>query len=121
MTKLSALVVEDDAPLQLIYKRMLQNCGYDVHVVQDGDSALAYLEHAVPQLIFLDILLPMVNGEVVVNYLEDKEHFQNTHVVIVSSNKEFERLAQMLPSAQFLLKPIMPVQIQQIAEACKSP
>lgn len=111
-----ALVVEDDAGLCTIYRRVLSNIGYDVLEAMDGEVALELLESYTPNVIFLDILLPRVNGLVVLDYIQNSPHLEDSHVVIVSSNRRFEKEVIDLPSVEFILKPIRPAQIQEIAQ-----
>lgn len=111
-----ALVVEDDAGLCIIYQRVLASAGYDVLEAMDGEVALELLEIHTPNVIFLDILLPRVNGLVVLDFIRNTPHLQDTHVVIVSSNQRFEKEVINLSSVEFILKPIRPAQIQDIAQ-----
>lgn len=115
MGNLLALVVEDERGLHVIYDRLLQNEGYQVIGVTNGAEAIQLLHDMVPHLIFLDMLLPHVNGEKVVDFLRKSPAFHQTRVVIVSSNKQFDHLAGVLPNAEFILKPILPDRIRMIA------
>ncbi len=111
-----ALVVEDDPGLCTIYRRVLVNMGFDVLEATDGQIALDLLESYTPNVIFLDILLPRVNGMVVLDFIQNSPHLKHTHVAIVSSNRRFEKEVIGLPSVEFILKPIRPAQIQEIAD-----
>ena len=112
-----ALVVEDDAGLRAIYRRVLQTIQYDVFEAQDGEQAIAFLKENTPDIIFLDILLPIVNGIDVLEYMYPDAELRNTYIVVVSSNKQFESHAAQFPNAKFVLKPIRPAMIREFAEA----
>lgn len=116
-----ALIVEDDQPLQIIYKRMLAKQDYETLSAYDGREALEILKTHAPSLIILDMLLPFVNGVEVLEYLVDNERFQNTHLVMVSSNHEFKAYEKLFHSAEFHLKPILPSNIDRITASINKP
>jgi CheY-like chemotaxis protein len=63
------LVVEDDKDLNNAYRIILSNEGYNVESAFDGKEALLKLETFEPQLILLDLLMPIMGG------LEFLQHF----------------------------------------------
>ncbi|MBC8099607.1 MAG: response regulator [Armatimonadetes bacterium] len=112
-----ALIVEDDASLRVIYRRVLEDLGFKVLEAADGIAALNILETAAPDVIFLDMLLPTINGVTVLNHIVTEPSLRQTHTVIVSSNKQFERMERPDMGITFMLKPIRPAQIKEIAAA----
>jgi two-component system response regulator MprA len=56
------LVVDDDQPIRRMLERTLAAEGYAVTGAADGGAALAAVEHAVPDLILLDVGLPGLDG-----------------------------------------------------------
>lgn len=117
---LSALVIEDESALRVLYSRVLESVRFTVEVAEDGNIAIEYLNQFVPSLILLDIRMPKTNGLDVILYLQGNEHLHNTHVVIISASREFDRYTKMLPSAEFLQKPVLPPQLIEIAAHVKS-
>jgi CheY-like chemotaxis protein len=116
---LQALVIEDEGALRDLYSRMLENVGFIVEAVEDGQTAITYLNQSVPELILLDIRMPNSNGLDVILHLQENERFDNTHVVIISASKEFGRYTKMLPSAEYLQKPVLSLQLTEIANRVK--
>lgn len=116
MTKPVALVVEDEAALRVIYDRLLRGLGWDVLLAKDGQEGIDFLTDHTPRLIFLDMLLPYVNGVQVIQFIKGQERLRNTHVVIVSSAAEYQRQIAHLHSAEFYLKPILATQIREIGQ-----
>ncbi|MEM9953761.1 MAG: response regulator [Chloroflexota bacterium] len=106
---LKALVVEDEIPLQDLYSRVLENSGYAVAVADDGQQAIDLLQdHTPPNLMILDIRLPILGGYDVLQYLQAYPNKHLIHVVIVTATRDFEAYCDMLPSIEFLLKPVLP-------------
>ncbi|GAB4514257.1 MAG: hypothetical protein OHK0046_16090 [Anaerolineae bacterium] len=110
-----ALIVEDDAALRKIYRRILLELNYTVLEATNGAEAIALLEAQQPDIVFLDMLLPQVNGETVLEYLANSPQKADIPVVIISSNRRFEQYTDLLPSATFLLKPVRPAAIRALA------
>jgi DNA-binding response OmpR family regulator len=111
--KLTALIVEDDTTLQTIYRFILQRHGFDVHFAQDGRVAIQLLQKITPQLLFLDMLLPYVQGLDVLRFVRSETRFSATRVIVTSSIEHFER---EMEHEEFLLKPIHAPALARIAE-----
>ena len=110
-----ALIVEDDLALQNVYDRVLQKYDFDVHMAVDGEQAVTYLQTNTPELIVLDMGLPYIKGSDILDFIAQHERFSRSHVVIATATQEHEREVSKVPSAEFLLKPILPAQIADIA------
>ncbi|XWX03047.1 response regulator [Aggregatilineales bacterium SYSU G02658] len=114
MPALKVLVVEDDIGLCVIYERILVKMDCQVKIARDGHYALQLLQTFTPHLIFLDIYLPFVNGLTVLESIASKPELDQTHVVVSSSSRDYERKVLQYPNTQFILKPIMPTQIRDV-------
>jgi two-component system response regulator MprA len=66
------LVVEDDSGLQKYLKELLVESGYVVQIVADGITALEYLKKSIPDLVILDLGLPVMSGEAVCREMRNK-------------------------------------------------
>ncbi|MEL7435297.1 MAG: response regulator [Chloroflexota bacterium] len=115
----NALIVEDEKALQLLYTRLVESCGYAVASASNGHEAIAHLQRAgLPNLILLDIRMPHSNGHDVLCYLQEHPDVHNVHVVIVTASREFARYTSMVPSSEFVLKPLTPPVLKTIADKC---
>ena len=61
-TKKSILVVDDDLLVVKYLRANLQTEGYEVHIALDGSEALEILERELPDLVILDINMPVMDG-----------------------------------------------------------
>src|SRR2546430_6069669 len=84
------LLVEDDAALAQMYRVKLERDGYTVRIAGDGEEALRLVGEQVPDLIFLDIRLPRMDGLTFLEQLRRSEQTRNIPVVIVSNYSEEE-------------------------------
>ena len=60
--KKKILVVDDEEGLRLLYKEVLEAEGYEVLTAQNGREALQQLDQEKPDLIILDIVMPVMDG-----------------------------------------------------------
>ncbi|SRR5216684_7056863 len=84
------LFVEDDASIAQMYKLKLELDGYLVDVAGDGELALEMARSSLPDLIFLDIRLPKLDGLGVLEALRSDPQTRTVPVVILSSHSETE-------------------------------
>ncbi|MHB8520440.1 MAG: response regulator [Limisphaerales bacterium] len=80
------LIVEDDAIVASIYRNKLQNEGYDVEIVADGERAIAQLKSAPPDLILLDLGLPKINGVDVLKAIRSNPATASVGVIVLSNS-----------------------------------
>jgi CheY-like chemotaxis protein len=59
---LKVLVVDDNVPLQIAFKKVLTSSGYRVELAGDGEEGLRLAQETRPDVILLDMLLPKLGG-----------------------------------------------------------
>ncbi|MBW2057974.1 MAG: response regulator [Deltaproteobacteria bacterium] len=62
MAKKTILVVDDDEDQRLLCQEVLGDEGYEIMVARDGKEALERVEHRIPDLVVLDIVMPEMDG-----------------------------------------------------------
>lgn len=112
----SALIVEDDSMLRDIYRQVLIASGFEVLQATDGDQALDILSQSVPDLVFLDILLPKIDGFAVLDYIQNTDHLKEVYVIVISAHGRFRKTGQLVFAHEFLLKPVRPSDIKEAAQ-----
>ena len=84
------LLVEDDPTVAQMYKLKLELDGYHVEVASDGVMALEIAHRTPPDIIFLDIRLPKLDGLAVLEALRSNPETEPLPVVILSNFNERE-------------------------------
>ena len=114
MDKLTALVVEDDVDLALFVDRVLQKAGFEVEKVYTGRQALAALDSTVPNLVILDMGLPQVSGDKILESIKRDSRLSRTYVVITTA---YPRLPQTIKDKAdlVLLKPIPYAELRDLS------
>lgn len=99
-------------------ERMVTELGYRYVGVQDSVQALlVVLEHK-PNLVFLDLVMPVANGYELCSQIRRAPQFKEIPIIIVTSNDGvFDRLrAKMAGSTDFIGKPIEIQQVQAVLQ-----
>jgi CheY-like chemotaxis protein len=126
------LLIDDDEPTNFLTRATLEeiNCVQNIHVEQSGQAALHYLtkaengsnkdeEYPSPELIFLDINMPAMNGwEFLERYSRlEKHHKANVIVVMLTTslNPDDRAKAGKIPDVSgFEIKPLTHEKVKRI-------
>lgn len=122
--ELNILLAEDSPDDAFFFKRALARAdvGAHLHIVTDGAKAIDYLTgkgENIPDIVFLDLKMPNLNGFEVLEWMKQNSVFGRTKVVVLTSSvepKEREQAEQMGAAAYFI-KPIKPEQLQEVLKA----
>jgi PAS domain S-box-containing protein len=83
----------DNNPVMLKYmSNLLIKEGHDVITAEDGLSALDVLETYTPDIMFLDLVMPNIDGRTLCRVIRRMERFKNTPVIILSATAAEESL-----------------------------
>ena len=104
--KRKILIVEDDEALLNLYDKKFANCGFDVIRAEDGEIGVNKAKEERPDVILLDIMLPVMNGFEVLKVLRKENILDNTPVVILSNYGETQNVTEGLVSGavEYLIK-----------------
>lgn len=105
MTK-KVLIVEDDADFQDIYALYLRGESYQVLRADNGREGLQVLGQETPDLIILDLIMPIMDGEEFYVKLREQEAWRGIPVIVASVNEKVPpKIAELGGVAGFLKKP----------------
>ena len=100
------LIVEDDSDFQDIYSLYLRGESYEVLTALNGKEGLAVLEKETPDLIILDLIMPVMDGEEFYVRLLELAKGRSIPVLIASVNEKTpQRMADLGGIAGSLKKP----------------
>jgi len=101
------LVVDDSPTICAVLGKMLGQEGYAVSSANDGDSAIRLARDAQPALIFLDIVLPGMNGFAVLRALRHDPLTREIPIVMISGNQQATEqfYVQRFGADDFMKKP----------------
>lgn len=101
------LVVDDSPTIVTLLKRMLQQNHFDVRVAYDGESALEIAQRERPDLVFLDIVLPGIDGFSTLRKLRRDPATKDVPVIMISGNAQATEqfYVQRIGADDFMKKP----------------
>ena len=100
-----SMVIEDDEDLSAIFCEALNAAGFETEIVRNGRLAIERLGVIAPDVVILDMHLPLVSGSEILKYIRSEKRLAFTNVVVTTADAIMGE--QMRESADFvLIKPI---------------
>jgi two-component system, sensor histidine kinase len=109
-------VIDDDKTAATTLADLLQSLGHTVNVSLSPRSALTGFNQGLPDVVFLDINMPGVNGIEVCRYLRRDVRTSNLPIIVISANDEpFHINAARSAGANFYI--VKPASVDDIEKA----
>ncbi|MFH0989339.1 MAG: response regulator [bacterium] len=104
------LVAEDQLAILKLIEFRLKNSGYNVICVGDGLAALEQARAHRPDLILLDVMMPLMTGFEVLAVLKKEDKTKNIPVLLVTAQSREEEIVKGLElgADDYLIKPFSP-------------
>ena len=104
---IKVLVIDDSNTIRRSAELFLRQAGYDVILAEDGFDALAKISDYRPQVIFVDIMMPRLDGYQTCALIKQNPNLKSTPVIMLSSKDGvFDRArGRLAGSDQYLTKP----------------
>src|SRR5919204_2200953 len=101
------LVVEDDPDLAALEAELLEEHGHRVEVASNGREALAAVERAAPDLILLDMKMPVMSGR---EFADEYRRAQPSPapIVVVTAAEDAQTRAAEVGASAWIAKPFDP-------------
>jgi DNA-binding response OmpR family regulator len=104
------LVAEDQQHVRSLVEYKLRNSGFTVISVEDGKAALQKAEEIIPDLILLDVMMPLMTGFEVLSALKKNEKTKNIPILMVTAQSKEEEVLKGLElgADDYITKPFSP-------------
>jgi two-component system alkaline phosphatase synthesis response regulator PhoP len=79
------LIVDDEPNIVTALEFLLQRSGYEVLLAQDGEAALKQIEQHLPDLVMLDLMMPLKSGYEVCQRLRERSDWQHIKIIMLSA------------------------------------
>ena len=108
------LLVDDDASNRDLLARRLRRQGHTVTLAESGQQALALLCKHPFDLVLLDMLMPKMDGDVVLQQLKETPSLRDIPVIMISAMDDLDSVVKciLLGAEDYLSKPFNPVLLQ---------
>ena len=105
------ILIVDDEPLNIDYlEQELEDLGYNTISAPNGREALELVETEAPDMILLDIMMPVMDGFEVLSLLKAEEAWRDIPVVVISALRDMDSVIKgiELGAEDYLPKPFDP-------------
>lgn len=101
------LIVDDEPNIVMTLEYTFKKSNYEVFIARDGQEALDILKTNFPDVIILDIMMPMVDGFATLEQIRKDANLQHTKVMFLSAkNKESDiEKGLVLGADSYMTKP----------------
>jgi CheY-like chemotaxis protein len=108
----SAIVIEDDPDLAVIFTEALEKANYQVETIRDGLSAQRRIIQSAPHVVVLDLHIPYISGDEILKQIRTDPRLKQTLVVVATADA---RMGEALTDvADFVL--IKPITFKQLRD-----
>lgn len=111
MSQKPKLLIVDDEPLNVDYLvQELEDSNYQIITASNGREALDKIQSEQPDLILLDLMMPVLDGFVVLSQIKADNDLRNIPVIIVSAANDSRSVVKGIKQGaeDYLTKPIDP-------------
>ena len=122
MGKASILVVEDDRSLSDVLAYNLKQAGYDVYLAHDGQDGINQAQLRLPDVVVLDLMLPVLDGLDVCRKLRADPTTRNTRIVMLTAKAEEsdQLIGFSLGADDYVTKPFsVKVLLERVKALCR--
>ena len=110
------MVVDDEPQITHLLERILTRVGYEVRIANNGAEALKLAETITPDLVIMDIMMPLMDGYESAAKLKKYRHLENVPVIFLSGRpmEEDAGRAFAVGGSAYLRKPFDDHQIRAV-------
>ncbi len=115
------LIVDDEASIRMLIEQTLEDLedeGVELLIESNGEDALATIKSEHPQLVFLDVMMPKMNGFDVCSVVKHELGMQDIYIcMLTAKGQDFDRSKGLEVGADiYMTKPFDPDELYEKAE-----
>ena len=114
------LIVDDEPHIRLLLEQALEELedeGVEILTAQDGEEALQLVQKEKPEIVFLDVMMPKLNGYDVCERIKNTLGMKDIYIIMLTAKgQEFDKQKGIEAGANiYMTKPFDPDEIVEIA------
>jgi len=110
------LLVDDDENICEVVKMYVENSGYDIKIVHDGKRAQVEFTEYKPDIVLLDVMLPLVDGVDVLKWI--RREGQVPVIMLTARDDTFDKVLTLeLGADDYIVKPFEPKELMARVKA----
>lgn len=117
-TGVKVLIADDDRTAHIKFKKILVESGFEVSHAYDGGEALAKAQEEQPDVLLLDISMPLMDGRDVCKKLKGRpENADMVIIMVTGKDQQYDRmLGYELGADDYVTKPCTPHYLKRTIE-----
>jgi two-component system, OmpR family, alkaline phosphatase synthesis response regulator PhoP len=107
------LIADDNENIREALTYLLEDEGHSLSVAKDGAEALRKVREVIPDILFLDIMMPEINGYDVCRTIKNDPDLKKTYIIMLTAKgqaDEQERCKE-IGADEYVVKPFSPMEI----------
>ncbi len=115
-TKVTILLADDEEDIKIVVRMFLESSGYEVVTAYDGLDAVEKIRDCKPDLILMDIMMPVMDGIEVTRQIKERDETKDIPVVMLTAAAQSTMVerAMQAGAADYLSKPFEPEHMLEI-------
>jgi DNA-binding response OmpR family regulator len=112
-------IIEDDLAIAQMYRLKFEAEGYKVEIAENGKLGLALCEEMKPDLVLLDLMMPEMNGDEMLEKMRSTDWGKDIRVIILTNVGEQEapeKLKSLQVRAYIVKAEMTPKQVAELAK-----
>ncbi len=114
------LIVDDEPHIRMLLEQTLEDLedeGVELLIAENGEEGLEYILEEKPQLVFLDVMMPKMNGFQVCNKVKKELNIAEVHIILLTAKgQEFDKEKGKEVGADcYMTKPFNPDEVVEKA------
>ena len=115
------LIVDDEAHIRMLIEQTLEDLedeGVELLFAENGEQALELIKKEEPNLVFLDVMMPKMNGMEVCYKVKKELHLSHVYIILLTAKgQEVDRQKGLdMGANRYMTKPFDPDEMLSIAE-----
>ncbi|MEJ2609094.1 MAG: response regulator [Candidatus Thiodiazotropha sp.] len=108
------ILVVDDSPTEIVvFKKILEKHGYKIFIAKDGQEGVDMAKQELPDLILMDVVMPVLNGFQATRQLKQYEPTSKIPVIMVTTKDQQTDInwGMRQGATEYLVKPVTPIDL----------
>ncbi len=121
MPQTPRILIVDDEPFNVDYlEQELEDLNYQTITAMNGKDALEKITDEKPDLVLLDIMMPIMDGFTVLEKVKANSEIRNIPIIVISANNDLENMVKgiELGAEDYLPKPFEPTLLKARIQSC---
>ncbi len=113
MEQKKILIADDNENIREALTYLLEDEGYKLSLAKDGSDTLRKVREFRPDILFLDIMMPEINGYEVCRIIKSDPAIKNTYVIMLTAKGQVaeQERGKEVGADEYIVKPFSPMEI----------